>query len=61
MDSAVRRLSSEMLSEYLNHLKSMEKDHLTGLFLEYVQLPIVDHRIVPPPPNYGVKIYLNYD
>jgi hypothetical protein len=60
-DSAIKRLSAEMLQEYCTHLQTLERDHLTSLFLEYVQIPIVDHQLLPPPAQHAHKQYENYD
>jgi hypothetical protein len=32
-DSAIKRLSAEMLQEYCSHLQTLECQHLTSLFL----------------------------
>ena len=60
-DSAVKLISAEMLNEYDRHVQTLEKDHLTSLFLEYLSLPIVDPSTLAPPEQIGNKTYSNYD
>lgn len=60
-DSAIKRISTEMLQEYEQHLSSLERKNLTSLFLEYINIPIVDLTTVPPPAEPKRRIYENYD
>jgi tetratricopeptide (TPR) repeat protein len=48
-DSAIKKISNEMLSDYYRFTHSLEKDNLTSLFIEYLNLPITDFQKVPPP------------
>lgn len=50
-----------MLHEYDLHLKPLETKHLSSLFLEYIQIPIVDHETILPPTEHRHKVYDNYD
>jgi hypothetical protein len=56
-ESAIKRISIEMLYEYQQHLKSLETKHLTSLFLEYLKIPIVDLETIPPPVEHRGKVY----
>jgi hypothetical protein len=60
-DSAIKRLSAEMLQEYCARLQTLERTHLTSLFLEYIEIPIIDHNSLPPPSDLPRKVYENYD
>jgi hypothetical protein len=50
-----------MLHDYHRHINSLEKDNLTSLFIEYLNLPITDFQKVPAPDNSKIKrTYVNY-
>lgn len=50
-----------MLHDYHRHINSLEKDNLTSLFIEYLNLPITDFQKVPAPDNSKIKKnYNNY-
>lgn len=58
-DSAVRRISYEMLTEFDKLLENSETNNLTQLFIEYLTLPITNFNFIPatkvkkPYPNYA--------
>ena len=58
-DSAIKKISAEMLLDYEKHISSLQKKNLTSLFLEYINIPIVDLGTVPPPSEQR-KVYENY-
>jgi hypothetical protein len=46
-DSAARRVSAELLAEYDEVMMNSEKENLSELFLQYVDLPITNFTHVP--------------
>ena len=58
-DSAVRRISFEMLAEFDKSLENSETENISELFIEYLTLPISNFSVIPatrvqkPYPNYS--------
>jgi hypothetical protein len=48
-----------MLNDYYRQINSLEKDNVTSLFIEYLNLPITNFQKVPVPDNLK-KNYANY-
>ena len=59
--SAIRKMSTEMLVDYEMYLKSLEKDNLTSLFLEYINIPIVGLNALAPKEQPKRRVYANYE
>ncbi len=38
-----------MLTDYYRYINSLEKDNITSLFIEYLNLPITDFQQIPVP------------
>lgn len=58
-ESAIKKISNEMLNDYNRQINSLEKDNLTSLFIEYLNLPITNFQKVPIP-DILKKNYANY-
>jgi hypothetical protein len=58
-ESAIKKISNEMLNDYNRQINSLEKNNLTSLFIEYLNLPITNFQKVPIPDALK-KNYDNY-
>lgn len=57
-DSAIKKISAEMLLEFDRNINALEKQNLTTLFLEYINIPVTNPAILPVR---GRRTYSNYD
>lgn len=58
-DSAIKKISAEMLLDLEAHLGSLQKKNITSLFIEYINIPIVGLHTIERSPE-AKRFYDNY-
>ena len=59
-NSAIKKISKQMLQEYFKRIYALERQNLNSLFIEYLNLPIKGFHSYPPSEILSPNIYENY-